>query len=61
MIVLSRVTVETEQKLAPGAKTLKSEEAVEFKNYKISTGEALKYFLGESLKIRPQKPVISTD
>lgn len=49
--VLSRVTVETEQKSeVPGAKTLKSEETVEFKNYKISTGEALKYFLGESAK-----------
>lgn len=49
--VLTRVTVETEQKSeAPGAKTLNSEETVEFKNYKISTGEALKYFLGESPK-----------
>jgi hypothetical protein len=51
MGVLSRVTIETEQKSeAPGAKTLKSEESVEFKNYKISTGEAMKYFLGESAK-----------
>jgi hypothetical protein len=51
MGVLSRVTVETEQKSeAPGAKPLKSEESIDFKNYKISTGEALKYFLGESPK-----------
>lgn len=51
MGVLNKVTVETEQRSdAPGAKTLKSEDTVEFKNYKISTGEAMKYFLGESSK-----------
>lgn len=51
MGVLTKVTVETEQHSeAPGAKVLKSEESIDFKNYKIGTGEAMKYFLGESGK-----------
>lgn len=49
--VLSEVLMRTEQKLeAAGAKPLILEENVEFKNYKINSGEALKYFLGESAK-----------
>lgn len=49
--VLAEVTIRTEQKaLAPDAKPLKSEEKIEFKNYKINAGEALKYFLGDSVK-----------
>lgn len=52
--VLSRVTVSMNQKSdAPGAKALNSEETIEFKNYKIGAGDALKYFLGESPKATP--------
>lgn len=51
--VLSRVTVTTEQRdETPGAKALILEESVDFKNYQINAGEALKYFLGEA----PTKP-----
>jgi hypothetical protein len=47
--VLSKVTMTTEQRSdAPGAKALISEETVEFKNYQINAGEALKYFLGDA-------------
>ncbi len=49
--VLTQVTITTEQKEdKPGAKAMILEESVEFKNYKINAGEALKYFLGESEK-----------
>lgn len=52
--VLSRVTLTTEQRSeAPGAKPLILEEEVHFKNYKINTGDAFKYFLGESGKTTP--------
>jgi hypothetical protein len=52
--VLTEVEVSTEQKFE-GAKSkpLKSGETLEFKNYKINTGEALKYFLGEANKATP--------
>lgn len=52
--VLSEVKMVTEQRSeVPGAKPLISEEELEFKNYKINSGEALKYFLGESPKATP--------
>lgn len=52
--VLTEVKVTTEQKLEGSqTKPLKSEETVEFKNYKINTGEAFKYFLGEANKTSP--------
>lgn len=47
--VLNRVTMSTEQKSdQPGSKTLIIEESLDFKGYKINTGEAFKYFLGET-------------
>lgn len=53
--VLTEVTVSTEQKAADkNAKTIKSSETVEFKNYKINEGAALKYFLAEG-RAAPQK------
>jgi hypothetical protein len=49
--VLEEVEIETEQKSEkPGSKVLKSDEEVSFKNYKINTGDALKYFLSEGSK-----------
>lgn len=52
--VLSKVTVTTEQKGAnPAIKPLILEEELEFKNYKINAGEALKYYLGDSAKTNP--------
>ena len=49
--VLSEVVIKTEQKLENiNSKSLILEEAIEFKNYKINAGEALKYFLGDSAK-----------
>jgi hypothetical protein len=52
--VLSQVTLTTEQRSeAPGAKALILEEEIDFKNYKINAGEALKYFLGDSTKSSP--------
>lgn len=49
--VVTRVTTSTEQKsAAPGAKPLNSEESVDFKNYKINSGAAFKYFLGSESK-----------
>lgn len=49
--VLSELVIKTEQKLeSVHAKPLILEEAIEFKNYKINAGEALKYFLGDSAK-----------
>lgn len=54
MGVLSKVKVSSEQKGAnSGAKSSKLEEVVEFKNYKINAGIALKYFLGETEKTSP--------
>lgn len=53
--VLSEVTVTTEHKgSGKNAKAMKSSETVEFKNYKINEGAALKYFLAEG-KAAPQK------
>lgn len=51
--VLSEVTVTTEQNFPGSPKPLITEESLEFKNYKINSGEALKYFLGESNKVAP--------
>lgn len=51
--VLSEVTVSTEQTIPGAPKSLITEESLEFKNYKINAGEALKYFLGESNKSTP--------
>lgn len=49
--VLTQVTLTTEQKSeVSGAKPLISLDEIEFKNYKINSGDALKYFLGESSK-----------
>ena len=45
--VLKEMTLRTEQTNSQ-AKSLISEENVDFKNYKINSGEALKYFLGEA-------------
>lgn len=54
MGVLSKLKITSEQKAAAaGAKSLKLDEVVEFKNYKINSGIALKYFLGETEKITP--------
>lgn len=52
--VLTGLRVSTEQKLE-GAKVkpLNSDERLEFKNYKINTGDAFKYFLGEGAKASP--------
>lgn len=48
--VLTEVKITTEQGPGGNSKPLISEEELEFKNYKINTGEALKYFLGETSK-----------
>lgn len=54
--VLSEVEIETEHKMTvPEAKTVKNSEKISFKNYKINTGDALKYFLGEA-KAAPAAP-----
>lgn len=54
--VLTEVEIETEHKIsAPESKTVKSSEKITFKNYKINSGDALKYFLGES-KSAPAAP-----
>ena len=50
--VLKEMTLRTEQAI-PQSNPLISEEDVDFKNYKINSGEALKYFLGESNKLTP--------
>ncbi len=49
--VLKRLEVESKTNV-PGDKPteIKSEESFDFKNYKINTGEALNYFLGENSK-----------
>lgn len=47
--VLSEVEVSTEHKMEnKDAKANRSSETINFKNYKINQGEALKYFLGEA-------------
>jgi hypothetical protein len=52
--VLGKVKVTTEQKSTEAnSKPLILEESVEFSNYKINNGDALKYFLGESSKNGP--------
>lgn len=49
--VLEDVTINVVQKFdKPELKPIKVEEKLEFKNYKINTGEGLKYFLGDSPK-----------
>lgn len=54
--VVSEVVITTEHKSnAPDSKPVSSSEKIEFKNHKINTGEALKYFLGES-KAAPSVP-----
>lgn len=54
--VLSDVTVSTEYKSQSGkTKAVRFSENIEFKNYKINEGAALKYFLGEA-KSSTQKP-----
>ena len=54
--VLTEVEIETEHKITvPESKTIKSSEKIFFKNYKINTGDALKYFLGEA-KTAPAAP-----
>jgi hypothetical protein len=52
--VLAQVTLTTDQRSeAPGAKALILEEEIDFKNYKINAGAALKFFLGDSTKASP--------
>jgi hypothetical protein len=52
--VLTEVTVTTEQRSEnTAAKPLISGETINFKNYKINAGYAMKYFLGESSKTSP--------
>lgn len=52
--VLEDVEIDTEQKSdRPGAKKLKLMEKVSFSNYKINTGDGLKYFLSEGGKPTP--------
>ena len=47
--VVSDVSISTEYKaVSANAKTVKFSENIEFKNYKINEGSALKYFLGEA-------------
>lgn len=52
---LSRVEVDTEQKPVNGRGGVKTSEAIDFKDYKINEGAALRYFLGES-KSAPASP-----
>jgi hypothetical protein len=52
--VLEDIDIETEQKSEiKGSKALKLDEKVTFKNYKINTGDGLKYFLSEGGKPTP--------
>lgn len=46
--VLTDVKISTTQSVGPDSKSLTMSEALEFKNYKINEGVALKYFLGEA-------------
>lgn len=55
--VLSEVTVTTEHKgSGKNARAIKNSESVEFKNYKINEGAALKYFLAEGKPTAPPAP-----
>jgi hypothetical protein len=45
MGVLSEVIITVEHH---GEKTVRTEESIEFKNYKINTGEGMRYFLGDT-------------
>lgn len=52
--VLTRVKITTEQSApSSNAKPMILDETIEFKNYKINNGDALKYFLGEGSKVTP--------
>lgn len=51
--VPTKVRVTTEQQSLADSKSMKSEEVVNFENYKINTGAALKFFLGESAQKTP--------
>ncbi len=52
--VLSSVTITTEQRSDnKNSKPLNLQETLEFKNYKINTGEGMKYFLGDQNKAVP--------
>ncbi len=52
--VLSKVSITSEQKvLGDNSKPLISEEEIEFKDYQINTGVALKYFLGDQNRVKP--------
>lgn len=52
--VLDEVELSTEQKALSGeSKPLIFKEALEFHHYKINTGDALKYFLGDQAKTAP--------
>jgi hypothetical protein len=54
--VLTEVTIETEAKIdSSNAKPTSVRDTLEFKNYKINDGEALKYFLGEAKEAAPVK------
>ena len=46
--VVQKLKVTSEQRMTGDSNHLKTEEVVEFQNYKINSGEALKYFLGDS-------------
>ncbi len=55
--VLSEILITTQfTPQGKDAKVIRISETVEFKNYKINEGEALKYFLGESRATEPVKP-----
>lgn len=52
--VLTSVTITTEQRSEiKGSKSLKVEETIDFKNYKINSGDGMKYFLGDQAKTTP--------
>jgi hypothetical protein len=50
--VLSEVVLTVEQ---TGEKTIRTQESIEFKNYRINTGEGMRYFLGDS-PVQEAKP-----
>ncbi len=54
--VLEEVEVATEQLRDPKASMIKTTDTVTFKNYKINTGAALRYFLGEAKAQQLQNP-----
>lgn len=57
--VLSEVTITSEHRAGKDTKGVKSQETVDFKNYKINEGAAFKYFLGEG-KAAPQPSATKT-